>query len=258
MLYPGGPSLENVVVFDPSNPGWIYVVSSAGVFSAISLTKDYGATWIAKASPPYQRVNALGVDPDQPNILVAGTSGGMFKSADGGNSWTLQSGSGFSVDSSHPIALVSHKCSPNGGLFAIGFGLGGYEVDFSPDDGATWKVPQVSGSTYLAVGAGCAAYALRTPSTDAFVAKISSKGEVLWATYLGGSDTDAAVAMTADAQGNVYVTGSTLSQDFPATVARIGVGTALRLRHEVFAARANRILSCDRGRELECGLRHRR
>jgi len=52
-------------------------------------------------------------------------------------------------------------------------------------------------------------------SGDAFVAKFTSAGALTWATYLGGSSDDGASAVTLDKAGNVYVTGFTLSTNFP-------------------------------------------
>ena len=50
---------------------------------------------------------------------------------------------------------------------------------------------------------------------DAFVSKFSSKGELLWSTFLGGIEMDIGYDVAVDAAGNVYVTGWTLSDDFP-------------------------------------------
>ena len=44
-------------------------------------------------------------------------------------------------------------------------------------------------------------------SADAFVAKLSEQGELLWMHQLGGTDYDAAEAVRADGSGNVYVSG---------------------------------------------------
>ncbi|HKS96611.1 MAG TPA: SBBP repeat-containing protein, partial [Terriglobia bacterium] len=53
---------------------------------------------------------------------------------------------------------------------------------------------------------------------DAFVSKLNSAGNnFVYSTYLGGSDTDVAQAIAADPAGNAYVTGYTLSEDFPTT-----------------------------------------
>ncbi len=52
--------------------------------------------------------------------------------------------------------------------------------------------------------------------TEAFVARINTAGPTLaWATYLGGSGNEEALALALDASGNVYVTGDTSSSDFP-------------------------------------------
>ena len=51
---------------------------------------------------------------------------------------------------------------------------------------------------------------------DAFVAKLTPAGDALvYATYLGGSHQDSAVAVDVDGSGATYVTGSTFSWDFP-------------------------------------------
>jgi hypothetical protein len=52
-------------------------------------------------------------------------------------------------------------------------------------------------------------------SYDAFVAKLDWNGASTWATYLGGTLTDAANALALDGAGGVYVAGQTLSSDFP-------------------------------------------
>jgi hypothetical protein len=52
--------------------------------------------------------------------------------------------------------------------------------------------------------------------SDAFVAKIDAAGSAMvYSTYLGGSDGDAAYAIAVDTSGDVYVSGATGSADFP-------------------------------------------
>jgi hypothetical protein len=55
--------------------------------------------------------------------------------------------------------------------------------------------------------------------TDAFVTKldtnVSGPASLLYSTYLGGDNEDQACGIAADAAGNAYVTGTTISADFP-------------------------------------------
>ena len=62
---------------------------------------------------------------------------------------------------------------------------------------------------------------------DAFVAKFGNPGtNLIYFTYLGGSDDDAAYALAVDTTGDAYVAGFTVSTNFPVTNAIPG-GTAI-------------------------------
>jgi uncharacterized protein (TIGR03437 family) len=52
-------------------------------------------------------------------------------------------------------------------------------------------------------------------TADAFVAKLGPDGKVIWATFLGGILTDSATGIALDSSGNVWVTGWTVSPNFP-------------------------------------------
>lgn len=56
-----------------------------------------------------------------------------------------------------------------------------------------------------------------TDSYDAFLARLDQAGSIDYATYLGGSNQDVAEGVAVDAAGYAYVTGYTLSNDFPTT-----------------------------------------
>ncbi|PYV36779.1 MAG: hypothetical protein DMG06_29945, partial [Acidobacteria bacterium] len=54
---------------------------------------------------------------------------------------------------------------------------------------------------------------------DTFVTKLNPTGtSLVYSTYLGGSSGDQALGIAVDAAGNTYVTGLTLSADFPTTL----------------------------------------
>ena len=62
---------------------------------------------------------------------------------------------------------------------------------------------------------------------DAFVAKYNPSGTVVFSTYLGGSSIDGATGAAIDGAGYCYVTGSTLSNDFPTANAAQGASTGV-------------------------------
>jgi uncharacterized protein (TIGR03437 family) len=59
--------------------------------------------------------------------------------------------------------------------------------------------------------------AQRYPCQDVFIVKFAPDGGLAWASYLGGLGNDQANAVATDSAGNIYVTGFTLSADFPVT-----------------------------------------
>jgi len=54
-----------------------------------------------------------------------------------------------------------------------------------------------------------------TPNVDAFVSWIDANQTLVYSTYLGGSNPDTGNAIALDSKGHVWVTGGTLSDDFP-------------------------------------------
>ncbi|MHA1968755.1 MAG: SBBP repeat-containing protein, partial [Candidatus Hodarchaeales archaeon] len=50
---------------------------------------------------------------------------------------------------------------------------------------------------------------------DAFISKFNSEGQLLWSTYLGGSDRDSGQSIGLDILNNIYIVGVTNSIDFP-------------------------------------------
>jgi hypothetical protein len=84
--------------------------------------------------------------------------------------------------------------------------------------------PAPGGAIYaVALDSGGNAYAAGTvipggaPAPDAFVAKLNSSCEKIYTKTFGGSSEDKALGVAADAAGNVYVAGWTVSSDFPTT-----------------------------------------
>lgn len=146
--------------------GSIYAYGPTTLFRST----DSGQTWQPIGHPlPCAGMNALAADPTQPNVLVAGAGllgtqglacGGIYRSADGGNTWTAAPLSGvyvtdlvinpadparaYAAAGSFPVIL------PEGGVFA------------SLDGGATWTdtaLPPSSASRLALSASGRILYA---------------------------------------------------------------------------------------------------
>ncbi len=120
------------------------------------------------------------------------------------------------------------KLAPDGGSLDYSTYVGG-----TGNDTASAIVVDPLGSAYIAGDTGSSDYpAVDAPQTslkgetDAFVTALTPAGTgILYSTYLGGSDVDNASALALDGAGNLYVTGGTLSTDFPTTTALRPAGT---------------------------------
>ncbi len=88
-----------------------------------------------------------------------------------------------------------------------------YAIDISSNGSAFITGLTLSDNFPTSAGA----YQTNQPGRDVFVSKINSTGGTLsYSTYLGGSNHDEGYAIEVDASGFAYVTGFTLSSDFPA------------------------------------------
>jgi hypothetical protein len=101
LIYGGADSAYSALVFAPSNPTIVYTGSgyeddldAKGIFKST----DTGETWTPintglSIHPgtgfPYY-VKAMVVHPTNPDIVLAATGNGLFRTTDGGTNWTLQ------------------------------------------------------------------------------------------------------------------------------------------------------------------------
>ena len=111
------------------------------------------------------------------------------------------------------------KFNPDGALVYSTF-LGGS----SWDEG--WSIAMdISGNAYVMGNTissdfpttNTAAFPHYAGSSDVFVTKLDRGGQVVYSTFLGGWGEDGGWDIAVDAAGSAYVTGYTLSRDFPAT-----------------------------------------
>jgi uncharacterized protein (TIGR03437 family) len=150
------PSLAiGSIAIDPSNPDTIYAGTgeenfNADAYSGVGILKseDAGASWTLYTGPfNRQRIGSLAVHPKDRNILLAASNAGIYRSTDGGQTWTsVLNGAGTSVffDVNQPDIAWS----------ALGFVGGASQngVYRSTDAGSAWT--RVTGSASDSIPSG--------------------------------------------------------------------------------------------------------
>jgi uncharacterized protein (TIGR03437 family) len=194
-----GPSDNGFqVYFDTPNPGVLYWFTAH--YGAFKSTDD-GQTFQPASIP----VNSIFADPNQRGRLLGNGAGGVFESLDDGVSWTLQLKFAGTVVAADWASGFLYASAGNTGIVRISTDL----KTVAPVG------PPVSAQQLVVAGGH--AYIPNSGGHNAYVTKLDPSGNVVYSTYFGGSGEDVALAMTVDPAGNVYVTGTTSSQDFPTT-----------------------------------------
>jgi photosystem II stability/assembly factor-like uncharacterized protein len=84
-----GPMRTFSIAVHPDNPDFVL----AGANNGLQYSDDGGATWQVPAPSPPGQVESLYIDPQRPMLAYAvPTSGGVYRSTDGGLSWALAEG----------------------------------------------------------------------------------------------------------------------------------------------------------------------
>jgi len=165
----------------------------------------------------------IAVDADGQAVLSGLTASSDFPTTKGAFNRTY--GGGTCQFAACPDAFVS-KLSPDGvNLLYSGY-LGGTSWDqansMAIDHAGTVYVTGQTLSADFPTTANAYDASLGGQN-DAFVAQINASGSrLLYATYLGGTLQDDGSGIALDPAGRVYVTGKTLSNDFPTTATAYG------------------------------------
>jgi len=107
----------------------------------------------------------------------------------------------------------------SGGSLAWAYYIGGSDTDMgeaiaTDTSGNCYAVGVTRSSDFPTVNGPDLTY--NGGEYDAFAAKLTSSGQVVWAGYIGGSSGEEGRGVAVDVSGNCYVTGYTQSADFPA------------------------------------------
>ena len=211
--------------FDNRRPGIAYALGFDGFYR----TMDSGQTWTKLETPPqvFQSLGSASFAILPSGDVLAAVGRWIERSRDGGRSWQ-----------SFPLPAPGQPCQglyaePSSALRAdpvsgaVYLQLCGQPRAFifrSDDAATTWQVvntmglPDLRGHAVVPAGGGADYFAIVRKSSDVFVAKLNPSGDIIWSTFLGGVHDETATGLALDPNDNsVYVTGTTLSDDFPFT-----------------------------------------
>ena len=169
-----------------------------------------------------------GSEQDEANCIAVGSSGNVYLSGTT-SSTNFPTSGGVLQPACVPgnlgqcndafVAKVNTAATGSASLVYSTF-LGGSEIDF----GGAIAV-DTSGNAYIAAATHSPDFPVRNPfqpnnrgGIDAYVTKLNATGSgLIYSTYLGGGADDYAFGIAVDSTGNIYVSGRTDSDNFPAT-----------------------------------------
>jgi hypothetical protein len=165
-------------------------------------------------------------------------TGQTFNSSFATTSGVFQATCG-SCSNGNSNAFVS-VINPGGTAFVYSSFLGGTGLDIGDgiaiDSNGNAYIAGTTTSTAFPTTAG-ALQVVYGGSSDGFVTKVNPQGTALvYSTYLGGSNFDAAASIAVDSSGNAYVTGQTDSSTFPTVGA---TQSALKGGNDAFVSEIN-------------------
>ncbi len=183
-LPPGSPIFPPVdfifTVAVPGHPGWIYAQGTG--LGDLYLSKDWGSTWTKQPSPITPSCSCptvlmdLRFDPDFPSTLWAADGGGMlYLSQDAGATWNVVTPPSYvspELPLVPPLAVLGRSCN-GGSLLAVD---NDNSVIATHDSGLSWLPEHLTGVVNLAVGPGCAVYAVKNPGCKRFRCQALSAG----------------------------------------------------------------------------------
>jgi len=208
--YLGGSSMDggSSIALDPSNN--VYVTGFTYSTNFPTSTNAFQKQ-LACPNSVYFNANAFVAE-----ISASGTNL-LYSSYFGGTNFDV--GEGIAIDGSNNVYVTGFTASTN---FPVTNAIQQQfvSVTFTTNSAPTNQVFTTNSfNGYLLNGASNQFF---PPAYDAFVAKFNpSFAGFVYSTFLGGTNSDVAYRMAVDGAGNAYVTGWTVSTNFPNTITNV-------------------------------------
>jgi hypothetical protein len=210
------------VAVDASGSAYVAGVTFSDDFpteSPYQLDRALSDAFVAKLSPGGNSLvysTYLGGNSDDGGLAIAVDSPGSAYVTGYTVSTDFPTQDPYQTDQAEADVFVT-KLSPAGNTLVYSTYLGGNENEY-----AEGLAVDGSGSAYVTGHTGSTdfptqnPYQTDQPNVDVFVTKLSPSGNTLaYSTYLGGNNFDSGDGIAVDGLGSAYVTGFTLSTDFP-------------------------------------------
>lgn len=217
--FPDPPRIRQIAI-DPNQTSTLYIATTRNVFKST----DGGASWAAANAGlggAFADVRNIKIDTSNPTVLYAYLLNGVYKSVNGAESWTAINNGLIPAGQAIPLRINALAIDPanSSNLYAGTNGSGVYKTI---DGGANWSPVNngLNNQSVFAVWADPANSQRVLAGTDAgsdvFAGKLNATGSQ-WSYFrvIGGFESDSAVAIAVDGQGAAYLTGTTVSLNFP-------------------------------------------
>jgi Beta-propeller repeat/Bacterial Ig domain len=216
-----GKQIGVVVAVDPTNHNTAYAGTSYNGTTnlAIYKTTNAGAAWSAIHNPAFPNDSVTSLALTTTGTVYAATGSGLFYTSNGGTSWTQAA---LPADAPGTPYLVAIDASTNVYLAFQGAGIAvGTNGGILSSD---WSALTYNGLTQNQIMALAVSPSSNTPyagivsATDAFLTRISPGGTSFSSsTCIGGADNDLGQDVAVTPAGTVYISGATVSTNFPVT-----------------------------------------
>jgi uncharacterized repeat protein (TIGR01451 family) len=201
----------NDLVIDPNTSSTLWAATNDGIFKSTNAN----GTWTQSdlGVPFTAAVHGVTIDKTN-NAVYAATIAGVFKTVNGGSSWT---------DITGDPTLVTLKVAidpTNSAVLYVSAPFIGIRKTI--DGGAHWTTNSTGYQNTQIIALvinptqPATLFIGTSAASDAFVTKLSAGGtSQVYSTFLGGTLSEEGNAIALDASGNAYVTGFTVSSNFP-------------------------------------------